>query len=60
MCWPHPSARRIVDSYKAMIESGDAFGVRKSDGALLRRVNTSFAKLQADGTVKRILASYGL
>jgi polar amino acid transport system substrate-binding protein len=52
---------RIVASYQPPTEvPGIAFGVRKGDGDLLLRINTSLAKLQADGTVQRILANYGL
>ena len=43
-----------------MIESGDAFGVRKDDSELLRTINGSIVKLQANGTVAKILANYGL
>jgi polar amino acid transport system substrate-binding protein len=52
---------RIVTSYQPPGEpAGIAYGVRKSDGELLRRINASLAKLQADGTVKKIKAAYGL
>ena len=51
---------RIVTSYQPMIESGDAFGVRKGDIELLRTINASLVKLQANGTVAKILANYGL
>ena len=52
---------RVVTSFHPPTAvPGIAYGVRKSDGELLRRINTSLAKLQADGTVKKILASYGL
>jgi ABC-type amino acid transport substrate-binding protein len=51
---------RMVESYRPMVSSAVGFGVRKSDGELLRKINTSLAKLQANGTVKKIRASYGL
>jgi polar amino acid transport system substrate-binding protein len=50
---------RLVRSYKPTIVGSVAFGVRKSDGELLKRLNTSLAKLKADGTVKRVLAKWG-
>lgn len=50
---------RLVRSYKPTIPGSVAFGVRKSDGELVRRLNTSLAKLQANGTVKRVLAKWG-
>ena len=51
---------RVVTSYQPMIESGDAFGVRKGDSELLRTINASLVKLQANGTLAKILANYGL
>ena len=46
---------RLVASYRPSSEvPGIAYGVRKSDGDLLSRINTSLAKLQADGTVNKI------
>lgn len=52
---------RIVTSYQpATAVPGIAFGLRKSDGELLRRIDASLSKLQADGSVKKILANYGL
>jgi polar amino acid transport system substrate-binding protein len=50
---------RLVRSYKAIIPGSVAIGVRKSDKELLARINTSLAKLQANGTVKRVLAKWG-
>lgn len=51
---------RLVKDYKPVIVGSVAIGVRKSDGELLKKINTSLAKLQADGTVKKILAKWGL
>lgn len=50
---------RLVRSYKAIIPGSVAIGVRKSDKELLAKINTSLAKLQANGTVKRVLAKWG-
>jgi len=35
-------------------------GVRKGDAELLGKINTSLAKLKANGTVEKILAKWGL
>jgi len=51
---------RLVKSYKASIVGSVALGVRKGDAELLAKINKSLAKLQADGTVKKILAKWGL
>jgi polar amino acid transport system substrate-binding protein len=51
---------RLVKSYKATIVGSVGIGVRKGDTALLTKINASLAKLQADGTVKKILAKWGL
>ena len=34
-------------------------GVRKSDGELLKRINTSLEKLQKSGAIDKILAKWG-
>jgi polar amino acid transport system substrate-binding protein len=51
---------RLVNSYVATIPGSVGIGVRKSDGALLARINASLDKLTKDGTVKKILAKWGL
>jgi len=51
---------RLVKSFKPTIVGSIGIGVRKSDGELLMKINTSLAKLQADGTVKKVLAKWGL
>jgi polar amino acid transport system substrate-binding protein len=51
---------RLVNSYVATIPGSVGIGVRKSDSALLARINASLDKLTKDGTVKRILAKWGL
>lgn len=50
---------KLVKSYQPLLQSVDAFSVRKSDSGLLNRINLSLAKLRANGTVKRILFAYG-
>jgi polar amino acid transport system substrate-binding protein len=51
---------RLVTSYKATVPGSVGIGVRKSDPELLAKINTSLDKLQKDGTVKKILAKWGL
>jgi polar amino acid transport system substrate-binding protein len=51
---------RIVDSYKPTIVGSVGIGVRKADQELLGKINTSLAKLKADGTVAKILEKWGL
>jgi len=50
---------RLVKSYKPSIPGSVAIGLRKGD-PMLAKLNASLAKLQADGTVKKILAKWGL
>jgi polar amino acid transport system substrate-binding protein len=50
---------KLVKSYQPMVNSVDALGVRKTDGELLKKINTSLAKLKADGTLTTILTKYG-
>lgn len=50
---------KLVKSYQPLLQSVDAFSVRKGDNELLNKINTSLAKLHANGTVKKILAAYG-
>ncbi|MBR0753412.1 amino acid ABC transporter substrate-binding protein [Bradyrhizobium jicamae] len=50
---------RLVDSYKPVTVGTVAIGVRKSDGALLAKINTSLAKLKKDGTIGKILEKWG-
>src|SRR5580704_436216 len=51
---------RLVNSYVSTITGSLGIGVRKSDGELLARINSSLSKLTRDGTVKQILAKWGL
>lgn len=51
---------RIVETYVPTVIGSVGIGVRKGDTELLARINTSLAKLKADGTVEKILAKWGL
>ena len=51
---------RLVTSYKPMTVGTVAIGVRKSDGELLKKINTSLARLKENGTVAKILDKWGL
>ena len=51
---------RLVDSYKPTIIGTVAIGVRKGDAELLGKINTSLAKLRANGEVDKILDKWGL
>jgi len=51
---------RLVKSFKPTVVGSVGIGVRKSDDELLKKINTSLAKLKADGTVGKILAKWGL
>src|SRR2546423_897367 len=51
---------RLVKSFKSTIVGSIGIGVRKSDADLLKKVDTSLAKLKANGTVDKILAKWGL
>lgn len=51
---------RLVKSYQPMFTGSVGIGVRKSDGELLKKVNTALAKLKADGSLAKILGKWGL
>src|SRR4051794_22477264 len=51
---------RIVESYKPTTIGSVGIGVRKGDTELLAKINTSLAKLKANGTVEKILDKWGL
>ena len=51
---------RLVKTYKATVLGSIGIGVRKSDGELLKKIDGSLARLKADGTLKQILAKWGL
>jgi polar amino acid transport system substrate-binding protein len=50
---------KLVKSYQPLLQSVDAFSVRKGDSELLKTINASLAKLHTNGTVRKILAAYG-
>ncbi|KWV59332.1 ABC transporter substrate-binding protein [Bradyrhizobium macuxiense] len=50
---------RLVDGYKPVTVGTVAIGVRKSDTELLKKINTSLARLKANGTIAKILAKWG-
>ena len=58
-CAGVPEAR-IVESYKPTMIGSVGIGVRKGDTELLAKINTSLAKLKANGTVEKILDKWGL
>jgi len=51
---------RLVKSYKSTMTGSIGIGVRKGEAELLKKINTALAAMQADGTVKKILAKWGL
>jgi polar amino acid transport system substrate-binding protein len=51
---------RLVKTYKPTIPGSVGIGVRKSDGELLTKINTSLAKMKADGRLDKLLAKWGL
>ena len=51
---------RLVKGYKPMLVGSVGIGVRKSDGELLKKINDGLAKIKQDGTLKSILAKWGL
>ena len=51
---------RVVNSYKATMAGSIGIGVRKGETELLGKINTALTAMQADGTVKKILAKWGL
>lgn len=50
---------RLVKSYVSTMTGSVGIAVRKTDGELLKRVNTSLEKLQKAGTIDKILAKWG-
>lgn len=51
---------RLVRSYTSVITGSVGIAVRKTDPALLAQINASLDKLRADGTLKAIMAKWGL
>ncbi len=50
---------RLVESYKPTILGSVGIGVRKGDLELLKKINTSLAKLKQNGTVNKVLEKWG-
>lgn len=51
---------RLVKGYKPMVVGSVGIGVRKTDGELLKKIDASLTKLKADGTIKKVLAKWGI
>ena len=51
---------RLVSGYKPMVVGSVGIGVRKSDQELLKRINAGLGKIKENGTLKQILAKWGL
>jgi len=50
---------RLVGTYQPLVDSVDAFAVRKDDAERLRMINEGLGRLRADGTLRAILEKYG-
>jgi polar amino acid transport system substrate-binding protein len=51
---------RLVPTYEPKLIGNIGIAVRKGDSELLQKINASIAKLRADGTIDKILASWNL
>jgi polar amino acid transport system substrate-binding protein len=51
---------KLVSTYEPKMAGSVGIGVRKTDGDLLKKINGSLAKLQANGTIANILAKWSL
>jgi polar amino acid transport system substrate-binding protein len=51
---------KLVPTYEPHMAGSVGIGVRKTDGELLKKINASLAKLNANGTVDKILAKWNL
>ena len=51
---------RVVKTYKPTMAGSVGIGVRKGEAELLKKINTALAAMEADGTIKTILAKWGL
>jgi polar amino acid transport system substrate-binding protein len=51
---------RLVPTYEPKLTGSVGFGVRKSDGELLTKINDALSKLRADGTLDRIVGRWNL
>jgi polar amino acid transport system substrate-binding protein len=51
---------QVVKTYQMKFPVAASIAVRKGNAQLLNTLNTSLAKLKANGTVKAIFAKYGI
>jgi len=51
---------RLVDGYRSRDVLPAGFGVKQGNAALLAKINASLGNMKADGSLRRILAKYGL
>jgi polar amino acid transport system substrate-binding protein len=51
---------KLVPTYEPKMTGSVGIGVRKTDGELLKKINVSLAKLQANGTLDKILVKWNL
>ncbi|HEX7271021.1 MAG TPA: ABC transporter substrate-binding protein [Casimicrobiaceae bacterium] len=51
---------KLVPTYEPKMAGSVGIGVRKTDGELLKKINASLAKLNANGTVDKILVKWNL
>lgn len=51
---------RVVNTYKQTMVGSIGIGMRKGQPELMAKVNKALAEMKADGTIKKILAKYGL
>jgi polar amino acid transport system substrate-binding protein len=51
---------KLVPTYEPKMAGSVGIGVRKTDGELLKKINASLAKLNATGTVDKILIKWNL
>ena len=51
---------KLVPTYEPKMAGSVGIGVRKTDAELLKKINASLAKLNANGTVDKILAKWSL
>lgn len=51
---------KLVKTYEPKMAGNVGIGVRKTDAELLKQINTSLAKLKANGTLDKILVKWNL
>jgi len=51
---------KLVSTYEPKMSGSVGIGVRKTDTELLKKINASLAKLQANGTLDKILVKWNL